>query len=154
MSYRALPAITESADELRSLLGKTREAERRERLRMLLLVQSGDVSTRQALAERLMRHRNTIGRWLSAYQDGGLDRLLARNLGGRPPGQSTLPDPIFEALKARLATDEGFSSYVEIQRWLHDEYGLSVPYKTIHQIVRYGLKAKLKRPRPMHPKKA
>ena len=153
MSYRPLPTVTEAADELRQRLRTTRQPEARERLLMLLLIRTGELATRQALAERLMRHRNTIGRWLGVYEAGGIEQLLRRDLGGRPPGQRTLPDPVFEALKARLATDEGFSSYVEIQGWLHDEYGLSVPYKTVHQIVRYSLRAKLKRPRPVHPKK-
>ena len=153
MSYRTLPPVTESADKLRKQIRATREAELRERLLMLLLIRTGELTTRQALAERLMRHRNTISRWLSAYEEGGLDRLLERNVGGRPPGQCTLPDPVFETLKARLKTEEGFSSYVEVQRWLDDDYGLTVPYKTVHQIVRYSLKAKLKRARPVHPKK-
>ena len=153
MSYRTLPSIAESAEELRKQIRTTREAELRERLHLLLLIRTGELNTRQALAQRLMRHRNTIARWLEAYQAGGLDRLLRRSRGGKPPGQRTLPDPVFEALKARLKTDEGFSSYVEVQRWLHDEYGLKVPYKTVHQIVRYTLKAKLKRARPVHPKK-
>ena len=154
MSYRPLPAITESADELRQLIGQTRQSEARERLQMLLLIQTGELSTRRALAERLMRHRNTISRWLDTYQAGGIKHLLRRDLGGRPPGQRTLPEPVFEALKARLASDEGFASYVEVQRWLYEDFGLQVPYKTVHQIVRYSLKAKLKRPRPVHPKKA
>ena len=154
MSYRSLPPITESADELRERLRATRDSQLRQRLQLLLLVKEGTVTTRQAAAERLMRHRNTISRWLHDYKHRGLGHLLTRKPIGKPPGQRTLPDPVFEALKTRLDTDEGFASYVEVQHWLQDEYGLQVPYKTVHQIVRYSLKAKLKRARPMHPKKA
>ena len=56
-------------------------------------------------------------------------------------------------LKARLATATGFASYLDVQQWLREEFGLAVPYKTLHGMVHYQLKAKLKRPRPHHAKK-
>src|SRR5262249_24512401 len=37
--------------------------------------------------------------------------------------------------------------------WLRDEFALDVPYTMLHGMVRYQLKAKLKRPRPSHAKK-
>jgi hypothetical protein len=64
-----------------------------------------------------------------------------------------LPPTIFAQLQARLASATGFASYVEIQHWLREEFALEVPYQTLHGIVRYQLKAKLKRPRPKHGKK-
>jgi hypothetical protein len=72
---------------------------------------------------------------------------------GAPAGQKTLPPPVFEQLKTRLATPTGFASYLDVQRWLREEFALEVPYKTLHGIVHYQLKAKLKRPRPSHAKK-
>jgi hypothetical protein len=72
---------------------------------------------------------------------------------GAPAGQKTLPLPVFAQLKTRLATPTGFASYLDVQRWLREEFALEVPYKTLHGIVRYQLKAKLKRPRPRHGKK-
>jgi hypothetical protein len=72
---------------------------------------------------------------------------------GAPAGQKTLPPAVFEQLKTRLATSPGFASYLEVQRWLREECGVEVPSKTLHGIVRYQLKAKLKRPRPSHAKK-
>ena len=72
---------------------------------------------------------------------------------GAPAGQKSLPAAVFAHLQARLATSGGFASYIEIQQWLRAEFGLELPYKTLHGIVRYQLKAKLKRPRPSHAKK-
>jgi hypothetical protein len=60
---------------------------------------------------------------------------------------------VFAQLQARLATASGFTSYVELQQWLREAFGLEVPYTTLHGMVRYQLKAKLKRPRPQHAKK-
>jgi hypothetical protein len=42
---------------------------------------------------------------------------------------------------------------VAIQQWLREVFSLEVPYKTLHGIVHYQLKAKLKRPRPSYAKK-
>jgi hypothetical protein len=59
-----------------------------------------------------------------------------------------------DQLKERLSEPEGFGSYKEIQQWLAEEQNLELPYSTVHRIVRYELEAKLKTPRPSHPKKA
>ena len=43
---------------------------------------------------------------------------------------------------------QGFHRYGEIQQWLLQEYEAEIPYSTVHQVVRYRLKAKLKVARP------
>lgn len=53
-----------------------------------------------------------------------------------------------ERLKQRLMEVEGFNSYGQIQQWIETELGLVIAYKTVYQIVRYSLGAKLKVPRP------
>jgi transposase len=55
-------------------------------------------------------------------------------------------------MQQRLATREGFASYREIHQWLEQEHEVKVAYRTVHQLVRYTLKAKLKVPRPQSPK--
>ena len=44
----------------------------------------------------------------------------------------------------------GFSSYKEVQKWLKAIEGIDLSYSTVHYIVRYRLKGKLKVPRPVH----
>jgi hypothetical protein len=55
-----------------------------------------------------------------------------------------------------LEEPPGFKSDGAIQPWLKEEYGLQINYKTVHQTVRYRLKAKLKvaRPSPLHREEA
>jgi transposase len=154
MGYQPLPPIAEDLDALRERLRHTRDGDLHARLHLLVLIKTEAVHSRSEAADRLARHRNTIGRWLAAYQLGGLDALLKQKPLGKPPGQRTLPEPVFEALRQRLATAEGFASYIEVEGWLREAFGLAVPYKTVHKLVRYDLNAKLKRPRPEHPKKA
>ncbi len=150
--YKPLPPISEARNELEARLKKERNAQRRQRLHLLVLIQSGSVASRQEAADHLAVHRNTIGRWLSAYEQDGLDGLLALAKTGAKPGQKSLPPAALSALQERLAA-AGFSSYGEATSWLAEAWGLEVPYKTVYALVRYRLGAKLKRARPEHAKK-
>jgi transposase len=62
-------------------------------------------------------------------------------------------EPLLTALREQLSKPQGFKSYGEIQQWLHEQYGIEIPYKTVHQTVHYKLKAKLKVARPTHIKR-
>ncbi|GIV61488.1 MAG: transposase [Rhodothermaceae bacterium] len=154
MPYAPLPQIHEELEELQQRLRAERHAERKRRLHLLVLLKSKTVGTRKEAAAHLAVHRNTIRQWLNRYKEGGLEGLLEIKKRGFAPGQRTVPDPVCAALQARLARPEGVSGYAEIQRWLVEEFGLEVPYKSVYNLVRYHLGAKLKVPRPEHPKKA
>jgi len=52
-----------------------------------------------------------------------------------------------ERLKQRLQDPQGFHSYGQIQQFA-TELKLNIAYKTVYQLVRYRLNAKLKVPRP------
>jgi transposase len=151
--YQPLPTITEDLTTLEDHLRRERDPKLKPRLHLLVLLKAGQVTSRDRAATQLALHRNTVAAWLRRYRDGGLDAFLTYKEAGAPPGQKTLPSAVFEQLKSRLATPTGFASYREVQPWLRDEFDLEVPYKTLHGIVHYQLKAKLKRPRPSHAKK-
>jgi transposase len=151
--YQPLPPITEDLETLEDRLRRERDPKRKPRLHLLVLLKSGQVTSRSDAAAHLAVHRNTVAVWLRHYRAGGLEALLTYKEAGAPAGQKTLPPAVFAQLQARLATASGFASYVELQQWLREEFGLDVPYPTLHGIVRYQLKAKLKRPRPSHAKK-
>jgi transposase len=151
--YQPLPTIAEDLDLLHARMRSERDPHLRPRLHLLVLLKSGQVRSCSQAAAHLAVHRNTITGWLRQYRHGGLETLLTYKEPGAPSGQKTLPPPVFTQLQVRLATVTGFASYVAIQHWLREEFGLEVPYTTLHGIVRYQLKAKLKRPRPSHAKK-
>jgi len=150
---KAMPDINETLDELKEKLSKEKNAAIKRRIHMLVLVKSGEAKTRKELAKHLAIHRNTIGIWLSIYQSKGLVGLTTIATPFRQTGQRSLPEDIMSALKQRLEEPSGFGSYVEIQKWLETSYNIKIKYRTLHQIVRYNLKAKLKRPRQSHKKK-
>ena len=138
--------VNETQAELEHRLGRASSATSRERLQMLLWIRTQALPTRQALAQRLGRDESTVYRWLQRYKQGGIDRLLEVKTA---PGKVAKISPeVMEQLQARLAQPKGFKSYGQIQCWLKQHYGVVVAYKTVHHLVRYKLKAKLKVPRP------
>ncbi len=68
--------ISESQEELEKSLKYATSASSKERLQMLYWLKTSQVSSRQALAERLGRDKATITRWLRKYKDGGGSSLL------------------------------------------------------------------------------
>jgi hypothetical protein len=61
---QALPIITEEATFLKQRLQHEHNGRKKPRLQMLYLIASGQAHTRQAVAQLLSVHRNTIGHWL------------------------------------------------------------------------------------------
>jgi transposase len=151
MSQRDFPPIHETADDLRDQLEHEQDARLRTRLHLLLLIRSGQVESRTNAAKHLVVHRNSVRNWLEAYKRGGLKELLRTGTTGPRPEQKTLPPNVFEALRERVER-EGFSGYTGAQEWLLKEFGLRVPYRTVHGLIRERLGARLERARPRHQK--
>jgi transposase len=139
--------IRESAEELKALLSSQTNARTRDRVRALYLRQTCLAQTRRKPAALLGCNESTIYRWFCTYRSEGLAGLL---LIPTPPGKpSKLPPTALEGLRVRLQERRGFQSYGEIQDWLAQQYGVKAAYATVHGIVRYKLKSKLKAPRPL-----
>jgi transposase len=146
MGLRLQVEIKESQEELEKAVKYAQEASSLERLQMLYWLKSGQVTSRSEIAERLGRDEATITRWLRKYKDGGSRGLL--EVKQAPGKQPIVSGENLERLKQRLEEPQGFPSYNQIQQWLESELGLSIAYKTVDQLVRYSLGAKLKVPRP------
>lgn len=146
MGWKLSLEVIETAEELKGLMRKQKEARLKERVQALYFLKREQV-TEKELARRVGRAPSTLYRWFERYKGGGLASLLELGYanGGRP---AVLPEAVQAALKERLQAPEGFASYGAIQNWLQEEYGLEVKYKTVHRMVRYQMKGKLKVPRP------
>src|SRR5512135_365290 len=138
--------IIETADELKRLMKVQQKAKLKERIQALYLLKNERAKTLQDLADFLGRSRSTIESWLTRYRKKGWLGLLAWNYQGGPP--PAIPEPILAELRGKLSESQGFKNYGEIQQGLKEQYGLEIPYKTVHQTVHYKLKAKLKVARP------
>jgi len=148
---KRIPKITESEEELHQRLKAERDVRKRQRVEMLYILRTGQVKTRQKVAELLGVHRHSVGSWLSAYERGGLQEVCTIH---KAPGKTPrVSSSALEALKVRLEAPEGFSSYGQIQQYLSKEHGVDLSYSRVHTLVRYELKAKPKSPRPSAKKK-
>ncbi|VEP13851.1 transposase [Hyella patelloides LEGE 07179] len=96
------------------------------------------------------RSESTIHYWLQLYKTGGMAKLLEE------PPQTGRPKKLeietIASLQQEISEQEGFNSYKEIKLWLSICQNIEISYPTIHRIVRYELKGKLKIPRPIHEK--
>lgn len=146
-----LPPIHEDVADLKQWWKAERHHGKRQRYLMLYLLASGTVRTRRAAAERLGVDRATVGQWVATYAADGLAALLAVYVpSGKAPALS--PNRLVQ-LQAQLDDPAGIDSYAAVHRWINTTFGLTMTYNAVHKLVRYKLKAKLKVPRPQHPKK-
>ena len=148
---KEVPQITEGVEELSQRLRAERHGRRKTRLQVLYLLKSGQAHSRQEVAALVAVHRHTIGRWLAAYERGGLAAMLEIRIHSNR--QPVIPAPVQRALVAKLRSAKGFGSYGEAQQWLQKKWRVRVKYKTLHHLIRYRLKATLKVARPSHVKK-
>lgn len=140
--------IQESATELAERVQAETQPKLKERLQVLYLLALPKAMSISEIAHVVGKHRGTLQRWLSDYQKQGLDQFLKiQEVTGRP---RVIPAWAVERLKRRLAEPEGFKSYGAVQRWLSERLGIEAEYATVHHLVRYRLKAKLKAARPVH----
>ncbi len=148
---KTLPIIHESADDLKQCLQQARDPRKRQRLHALYLLASGHAKNRSAVAALLGVDRNTVGRWLTQYRDGGLAALLAVYVpaGKRP---ALAPHQLAQ-LRQRLEQPDGFASYGEIQQWIATTFGVQMGYHAVHTLVHDKLRARPKVARPSHEKK-
>ena len=148
---KKVPDITESVEELKSLMGQSTQVHEKQRLSMLYLLRSGHAKNRKQVAELLGVHRTTIGHWLSSYETDGLEKLLERRY---PPGRpSALTQGQRDTLRAELRKPQGFRSYTEIKQYIADTFGVDMKYKAVYALVHDKWQAKLKVPRQSHIKK-
>lgn len=148
---KKVPEITESLQDLKVLLRKCQKKHELQRLTALYLLKSGQARNRVQVAKHLGVDRMSVGHWLSAYETGGLEKLLER---GYAPGRvPILTQEQQEHLRSELQNPKGFQSYVEIQHYIAETFGIQMNYKTVYAMVHDKWGAKLKVPRPSHVKK-
>ena len=148
---RKVPEITESVQDLKSLLRQAKKKHEVQRLNVLYLLKSGQAKNRLQVAKLLGVDRGSVGTWLSAYETGGLENLLKR---GYAPGRvPILTEPQQNLLRKELERPEGFHSYVRIQEYIAETFGVKMNYKAVYAMVHDKWGAKLKVPRPSHVKK-
>jgi hypothetical protein len=88
-----------------------------------------------------------------AHAAGGIDHALRYQVPSPPVHRHITPTAL-TALHEKLNDPQGFASYHQIRLWLAQEPQVTLVYSSVHDLVRYKLRAKPQRPRPSHAKKA
>ena len=139
--------------QLRQRIRREKDAEQRDRYRVVLLAIAGEQT--QAIQDQLERSRGFVQRWAYAYRDGGVDALRA----GKPPGAASRLTPAQEqAFKDRVlagptdadggaCTLRGKNAQRVLRQAFGQAYSLSGVYDLLHRLNLSCLK-----PRPRHPK--
>ena len=148
---KKVPDITESAEDLKALLRKSTQKHQIQRLSALYLLQSGKAKNRTQVAELLSVHRISVGHWLETYETEGLEKLLKRRYA--PGHLPLLTEEQRDVLRAELQKPEGFSSYVQIQQYITDTFGVEMKDKAVYALVHDKWGSKLKVPRKSYVKK-
>ena len=142
--------ISESVEELKILMKKQKTGLGYAKVQALYLLKIKAVDTIRHLAVIIGRGESTIHRWLQSYKTGGLSLLLEEPpKTGRP---KILNVEEVAKIQQELSDPEGFDSYQEVRMWLSICQNIEISYPTIHRIVKYELKGKLKVSRPIHEK--
>lgn len=142
--------IAESVETLKSLLKKQKTALNHAKVQSLYLLKIKVAETVRYLAVIMGRSESTIHYWLQLYKAGGMIKLLEEPpRTGRP---KKLEIETIAKIQKEISDLEGFNSYKEIKLWLSVCQNIEISYPTVHRIVRYELKGKLKVPRPIHEK--
>ena len=148
---KKVPEITESVEDLKGLLRQAKKKHEIQRLNALYLLKSGTAKNRVQVAKTLGVDRTSVGTWLAAYETGGLQKLLKR---GYAPGRvPILTETQQNILRKALENPEGFHSYVQVQEYIAQTFGVEMTYKAVYAMVHDKWGAKLKVPRPSHEKK-
>ncbi|QZZ20565.1 helix-turn-helix domain-containing protein [Leptothermofonsia sichuanensis E412] len=141
--------VKESLDELVQQLQQVETPKDKERLQVLYWLKQEKPPSIGAIAKAIGKHRNTVGRWLLQYREGGVSAMLERKVSSG--GVRKIPQWAEEALAKRLKNSEhGFASYGAVQQWLAEELGVEAEYHAVYQMTRYRLQAKLKVARPQN----
>jgi transposase len=115
---------------------------------MLLLIKEGKFITKDALSEVLQVSTQSVHIWRTKYNAGGLDRLLEDKRGGKP---AQITAPIHERLSNRLnSSKEGFKSFVQIQMWLQESFGIEMKYQALNKYIKRKFGARPKVARKSH----
>ena len=148
---KKVPEITESVAALKGLLRHAKKKHECQRLNALYLLKSGVARNRIQVAASLGVSRASVGSWLAAYEAGGLQQLLQRGYApGRLPALTAAQQDV---LRKALEKPEGFHSYIQIQTYIAETFGVEMNYKAVYAMVHDKWGAKLKVPRPSHVKK-
>lgn len=144
--------VLESDQELIELKGLQTDLKSEKRIECLRLLKSKRFSTQKETANYLGISRQTIVRWITAYNQGSIEGLLPKKT--RNKKSKIITPEIHQALAKRVnSSDTPFLGYWDATEWVKAEYGVTIKYHWLRKYLIKHFKTKLKSPRKSHYKK-
>jgi transposase len=92
--------------------------------------------------------------WRTAYKNGGMEALLSNEKKGKCGKPSIFTKGEHQMMEALLHNPKnGLTGYVELQKWVNDEYQKEVKYNTVLKYATRHFGSKVKTARKSHVKK-
>jgi transposase len=138
--------VKESVKELKTI--QRQKPSYYSRVQMLLLIKEGVIVAKDSLAQSLNVSNKSVQVWRTKYIQGGLDLLLEDNRGGKP---AQITEQVHKRLEARLNSSKaGFKSFIEIQQWLKENFGVDMQYHAVNKYIKRKFGARPKVARKSH----
>lgn len=150
MAKKLTIKIKESEKQLKELL-RSKPIHLHNRIRMLQLIKKGKIQSKDALAEVLSVSNHSIHRWRTHYRQGGTVALFEDKRGGYK--KAAINGAVYRAVEKRLSSPrDAFRSFVELQQWLEEQWGVRMQYQALWKFVgtRFGAKLKVARKSHIH----
>ena len=101
------------------------------------------------MGSQLGSSHSSVGKWRSNYIAKGIEGLLEENRRGTKKGKIT--PQAHKQLSSRLNNPkQGFRSFIEVQQWLHTEFGIEMDYHAVNKYIKRKFGARLKVSRKSH----
>jgi transposase len=142
--------IKESIPELRRL--QRQHPSKFKALQMLILLRQQGPLSKDRLALLTGASDRSVHVWRNKYIQGGIEEVLKEGRGGNRLAAINIE--VYQKLETRLQDPRGgFRSFVEIQQWLQQEFGLEMKYQALNKYVKRHFNARPKVSRKSHVQK-
>lgn len=136
----------DSVARLERAVSTSDDEKQKTRLRAILAFKAG--VKQKEVAKQFVIHRETLARWVTAYNEGGIE-ALKMSRGGRPEGNPKWDKKIFEALAKKIKKGGQYWSVPLMREWIQKRYRVEIPENTVWYRVRdLGFSHKSARPHP------
>jgi transposase len=155
MSLALYIPVTESLKELRVML-KQSSPMFQPRLKMLLVMKNAGESgiSKRELIDSVGVCGQSIQNWRTAYKRDGMYALLSNGKRGRCGRSSIFTKDEHQTMEALLHNPHnGLAGYVELQKWVIEEFRKEVKYNTVLKYATRHFGSKVKTARKSHVKK-
>lgn len=141
--------IIESEQELIKLKRKQSDLRSEKRIECLLLLKSKRFATQELTAQYLGISRQTIVRWITAYNQFGIVGILPKKT--RDKKSKIFTPDIHKGLASKMSGSRNpLLGYWDAQRWVKENYGVQVNYHWLRKYLIKHFKTKWKTPRKSH----